>query len=647
MNSSDFKKPGILVCLSASPSSRHVIKAAAKMAEAMHAPFTALYVGDPSLAGQGGTLDENIRLAKELHASVHLISSNDIALSIAEYTRRSGVSDLFIGNSAPSGLFFSRGTLTSRIVRYLPDIDIHIIPDALATRPTNAPSGSRSIRWNMKDVLILIAVMTLATLLSFWFDQSRFSNANIITIYILAVLLTSILTSDRIYGLIASILYILLFNFLFIEPRFTLFVYDSEYLMTYFVTVVAALMTGSLAARMKNIVHQSVENAYQAKVLLDTSTSLQKAADETDIIDITCRQLVNLLNKDILFFPSRDRLSAMRPFGRNGDGDVSLPEKEAEAAVWVFDNDRRAGAFTEIFPDCFRQYLSIHTSKQIYGVIGIDMDHKPFNEYENTILLSILSECALTLENMKTVKERKEAEVLMQNERFRSGLLRSISHDLRTPLTSISGYAATLMENAEALSREERMNIYSDIEEDASWLRMEMENILAVTKLENSRYIHLSIESVEDVIAESLKHIDRRASGHHIETVLSDDYLMAEMDSGLITLVIINLVNNAVKYTPEGSHIIIRSWREDDHVLISVSDDGPGMAEEDRKHIFEPFYTGRKQITDSRRSLGLGLSLCAMIIEAHGQSITAQDNIPHGTVIRFTLKLKEVDYESV
>lgn len=637
----------VLVCLSASPSNRHVIRSAARMAAGLHASLTALYVGEPDPDNR--QLAENIRYARSLNADIQLVKGNDIVFTIAEYARKNGVTDLFIGNSGPSGFLFPRRQISSQILKYLPETDIHIIPDVLATVPPQRPKDAFHIRWNLQDFFLLIVIMALATLLSVWFDRSRYSNANIITIYILAVLITSILTSDRIYGIMASILYILLFNFLFIDPRFTLLVYNPEYLMTYFVTIIAAIMTSSLAVRLKSIASQSAENAQQAKVLLDTSTSLQQAADDVEIIDVTCRQLVHLLRRNILYYGIENgKLKEPAVFTfEDLDEDSLNHQEEREAAQWSYENNHRSGIFTGSHADCSCQYLNIRTASRSFGVIGINMQKKEFSEFENTILLSIISECAMALEAEMTERERQKAEIIMQNERLRSNLLRSISHDLRTPLTSISGNASTLLKNAELLNEEEKNNIYADIEEDASWLRQQMENILAVTRLENSQYISLSVENVKDVIDESLRHVDRHISEHPLEVICSDDYLLAEMDSRMIIQVIINLVNNAIKYTEAGTKIQIKAEKTGDVIQVSVIDEGSGIPDQAKPHIFEAFYTGDRPNSDSRRSLGLGLNLCMNIIHAHHQNIEVLDNVPHGTIIRFTLSAREViEHES-
>ena len=249
----------------------------------------------------------------------------------------------------------------------------------------------------------------------------------------------------------------------------------------------------------------------------------------------------------------------------------------------------------------------------------------------------------MALNNEKIRQEKTEAEISAGKERFRAGLLRSISHDLRTPLTSIYGNAENLRENHAFMTEEDRQKIYEDIQEDSLWLKNQMENILSMTKLESHPYPSLSVESVEDVVNESLQHIDARAGGHTIRVIGSDDLLFVEMDPKLITQVLVNLLNNAVKYTPDGSEIIIRLQKEDGEIAVSVEDNGPGIPDENKAHIFDLYYTGSAGKSDSYRSMGIGLHLCRMILHAHGREIEVLDNQPHGAIFRFTLKSKEVE----
>ena len=637
----------ILACLSASPSSERVIRAASRLYEKHRDTFLALYVGTvESDTAAGRRLQANIDLARQSGAHVDTMESGEIALTIAEYAKRSKVTDLFIGDSVPSHVLSVR-SISDQLIRYLPDTSIHIIPDAKASYYPKVYRRGQDSALDVRDLLLTIAVMAAATILAILFYHSPFSNSNIVTIYILAVLVASVLTSHQLYGIIAAVLYILLFNFLFIEPRFTLLVYDPQYLMTYFVTIIAALITGSLAARLKSIAWESAENAYQAKVLLDTSEMLQKASSSEEMVRITCTQLSSLLDRDVIFYriaPNGDIGIEAEAFSANDEGTHPvLTNSEEDAIRWTYENSHHSGAMTNHYPESEYRYLSIYTTHGSYGVLAIRMGGMNFTAFEKSILLSIVSEFTMALDNESINREKQAAEINAETERFRSGLLRSVSHDLRTPLTAMYGNAVNLSQNSGAMSEAEKQKIYCDLRDDALWLNGQMENILSMTKLENDPDLELSPVSVDEVIEESLRHLDPHSEEHVITAEESDDCLFAKMDARLIVLVLVNLINNAIKYTPKGSHIVISRQKQGNLVSVSVADDGPGIPDEDKQRIFALYYTKEHSLSDSCRSMGIGLNLCDMILKAHHQTIEVTDNYPHGAVFRFTLQEAEVN----
>ena len=272
------------------------------------------------------------------------------------------------------------------------------------------------------------------------------------------------------------------------------------------------------------------------------------------------------------------------------------------------------------------------------------MQEEHLDSFENSVLLSILGECALALENIRNAREKEEAAILAKNEQLRANLLRAISHDLRTPLTSISGNASTLLASDEKLDRETRERIFQDIYDDSMWLINLVENLLAVTRLEGGQVkLNRSAELMDEVITEALRHVDRKCSEHIIRVTSGQEFILAQIDAKLIVQVVINLVDNAIKYTPPGSVIAVHTEQRDHWVTVSVSDDGPGIPDEQKERVFDMFYSGANQVADSRRSLGLGLSLCRSIVTAHGGTITVSDNVPHGTVFTFTLPAGEVE----
>ena len=236
------------------------------------------------------------------------------------------------------------------------------------------------------------------------------------------------------------------------------------------------------------------------------------------------------------------------------------------------------------------------------------------------------------------------ASVVAEREQLRANLLRSVSHDLRTPLTSISGNADMLLDDEVSLSDEVRGQLTRDIYDDATWLRAVVENLLAVTRLEDGDVmLNLDVELVDDVIEEAMRHVSRDARFHEIVVVPSNDLLLARLDPQVIVQVIVNLVNNAIAHTPEGSTITISSHREGPMVAVEVADNGPGISDEDKDQVFELFYTAGHKSADVGRSMGLGLSLCRSIVTAHGGTIRVEDADPQGARFIFTLPAEEVD----
>lgn len=337
-------------------------------------------------------------------------------------------------------------------------------------------------------------ILIAATLVGLLFSGLKIPEANIIAVYILGVLIISIITSSWMYSFLSSVISVLAFNFLFTIPRFTLRAYDPSYPVTFGIMFLVALITGSLASRMKEYARESAQAAMQ-----------------------------------------------------------------------------------------------------------------------------------------------------IEKEQLRADLLRSISHDLRTPLTSISGNASNLLSNENEFSQETRMQIYGDIYDDSMWLIKLVENLLSVTRIEDGRMdLRMSAELMDEVIAEAMRHTDRNRDGRKIEVSSDEEFILGKMDARLIVQVVINLVDNAVKYTPEGAQIRIHTGKKDGMVVVSVSDTGPGIPDEQKSKVFDMFYTGTNRAADGRRSLGLGLGLCRSIIRAHGGEIWVSDNKPQGAVFTFTLPAEEV-----
>ena len=247
------------------------------------------------------------------------------------------------------------------------------------------------------------------------------------------------------------------------------------------------------------------------------------------------------------------------------------------------------------------------------------------------------------MENEKNIREKEAAAILAKSEQLRANLLRTISHDLRTPLTSISGNASNLISNGSHFDEETKQKLYEDIYTDSMWLINLVENLLSATRIEEGRMtLRVTTELLSDIIEEVVQYSSRKLHQHHLTVDCKDDLILVKADTKLIVQVIANLVDNAIKYTPQNSSITISARTTGSMAEISVADNGPGISEEDKDKIFDKFYCGSNKIADSRRSVGLGLFLCKAIVEAHGGTIHVEDNLPHGAIFRFTLPREEI-----
>ena len=509
-------------------------------------------------------------------------------------------------------------------------------------------SFSRAALPSLRDLLIAALVLAGATLIGSAFRSFDFTEANIITVYLLGVLLTALFTKSYLTSAISSLGSVLVFNFFFTEPRLTFHAYEPGYAFTFAIMLIASLITGSLANRLKDSAKRSAQSAFRSQVLFDTNQLLQKAEDDLDILRITAGQLLKLFDRDVVLYPESHGALGEGQLLRAGgaeDEAIYFSPREREVAEWVFENRRHAGATTHTMSDARCLYLAVRTGDQVFGVVGVRIEGRPLDAFENNMFLSVLGECALAVANRRNAREKEEAALLAKNEQVRANLLRTISHDLRTPLTSISGNAGYLLSDGEKLDGETRARIYTDIYDDSMWLINLVENLLSITRIgDGGVHFHMTAELIDEVIDEALRHIDRRSAEHRI-TVDADGLLLVHVDARLIVQVLINLVNNAIKYTPMGSSIRVSARREGNVAAVYVADDGPGIPDDMKARAFEMFFTGEHAIADGRRSLGLGLALCKTIVAAHGGEISIRDTRPHGCTVRFTLPTEEVELD--
>ena len=646
----------ILVCVSASPTSSEVIRRAARLSRSMGAELIALYVEDPESQNdaQEKAVHEHLDLAQRQGAILTTIYGDDPATAIAQYARVSGITKIVLGKSPERHRFLApKETLMSRLNELAPDVEIIIVPNRLQddSRSFSLKGRLKQERITAGDLFRTVLILTVCTGLGFLIKAIGLANTNVVLIYILGVMAVALLTTGYLCSVLSSLLSVLIFNFFFTEPFYSL-QSSPDYFATFAVMFAAALLSSSLTSRIKTQSIQTANKAYQTEVLLSTSQLLQKAEDREAILNVVLQQLSRLLEHSVLCYDRKDGALAEQPVLREVDGDGGFDQvylaEERDAAEWVGRNGKHAGRTTRKWPQAKCLYMAIRSESGVQAVVGIRADNAPsIDEYRKNLMISILDECALAIEKDHMTREKQRMEESARQETLRANLLRAISHDLRTPLTSISGNAAILLEDTGDLDEGKKKELYDSIYDDAIWLNGLVENLLTITRTENGTMkLNIQPELVSDAIEEALRHLDRNAEKRKIVTDLQDDLLLAQMDSALIVQVLINLVNNAVKYTPEDAKITIGAKAEGNMALLWVEDEGQGIPEGTEDKVFDMFYTGVKHSADSRRGIGLGLSLCRSIVQAHGGEIWMMNARPHGAKVSFTLPIAEVmEYE--
>lgn len=642
----------ILICLSSAPSNAKVIRTAARMAEAFHSGFTALFVQTPETKELSGEnikrLRSNLRLAEQLGAQIATVYGADPAEQIAEYARVSGITKIVMGRvNHRQHPWIGQKSLADRLIERT-DLDVYIIPDRqpLYKKPLGKLRKSR-VRFSWRDAVVTLLCLAISTAVGFAFDWAGFSESNIITIYILGVLVTAVSTSGHLYGAANSLLSVLAFNFFFTEPRFTLQADGPSYPVTFLIMLSSSIIASSLASRVKEQARMAAEKSYYTELLLGSSQKLQTIRTEWDCLRLTAEQLSRMFDRPVIY--ALNDADKELDFRIEPADEHTLLEKlsteEIGVAKWVQKNNKHAGATTNTLPDSKWLFLSVRGTRGVMGIVGVPIaGYVVPDAFEKNLMVALLGECGLSQERIRLEEERNQIALQTQRESLQANLLRAVSHDLRTPLTNINGSVGILMGKDQTLKPEVREQLYTAIDDDTNWLINMTENLLAATQLETDRTkLKTAPELLEDLFQSAVRQLDRRARDHHISVDLEDQTLMASMNAGMIQSVIINMMNNAIQYTPKDSHIILSGTRRKDWVEISVSDDGPGIPDEAKKHLFDLFYTAEQGKPDSKRGLGLGLHLCQSIVNAHGGTITVSDHAPSGTTFRFTLPAVRTD----
>jgi two-component system sensor histidine kinase KdpD len=620
----------LLVCVGPSPSSAKVIRTTRRMADALHAGWIAATVSTPASEGQSDAkrrrLMENLQLAERLGAETVTLSGTTVPAALVDYAVSRNVTKIVIGKSDEPRRWLRRRTLVDELLDRSGDIDVYVIRGIRDSSPPPARRLATTPRpWSL---LPAAGILATATGIAALFDLAGLSEGLVVSVYLLAVFLVALWCGRR-EAVTASLVSVLLFDVLFVAPRYSLAVSDTQYVVTFAVMLVVALLTSELTSRVKRQADASSSHAARTEALYRLSRQMTGLINGGQIVEQS-EQIVSEVfgGHAVIFTP--DRQGQLRPVLSNLAA-FAATAAEFATAQWVFDRNQPAGLGTDTLPSASSFYLPLATPQGPGGVLAFQpRDPQSLNTPETRRLLeTFATQIALALERGRLAEQTHEARVEVAAEQLRSSLLSSVSHDLKTPLAVIAGASSSLLE-ASSLDADTQRQLLETIAEETLRLNRLLENILQMSKLDAGHAApNKEWHVLEEIVGSALHRTRRELQSHLVDVHVPANLPLVQVDGLLIEQLFINLLENAARHTPEGSRVRIEAAVEGPALRVSVLDNGPGLPAGSEEKIFEKFYRGTRS-ADSARGSGLGLAICRAIAKAHGGEITAANRSEGG-----------------
>lgn len=620
----------LMVAIGPSPFSERLIRWTRRMAYSLEAPWLVVYVeGAHPLSTEAQTqLDHNINLARKLGAEIVMTTGENVSESLMRVAHQHNVTQIVVGKSLrhPFSEWF-RGSLVDQVLRQSGPVDVYVIT---AEKGENRPRPFWTLpHFETGSNQYLIALMTVigVTLLNLLL-LPLISYQAVGFIFLFTVLILAVFVGRGPISVAAAIS-ALLWNTLFIPPRFTFVISQVADVMMFGMYFVVALIMGNFAARLRAQEQAARRREKYTDTLYALTRDIARAANLTEILDAAIHQLGRLFEAEI----------AVLPAGKEGQfsnhvhpGSTFIPtEKEMSVAVWVFDHRRPAGRFTDTLIMAEAQYFPLLVPSGIVGVIGLRRT-QPLPQ--DALLTTCLKQVALAIEREFLDEAAARNKVLAESEKLYKILLNSIAHELRTPITAITGAAGSLLDPRITQS-EIRLSLTQEIQEAGARLNRLVENLLDMTRLESGMLkLHLDWGDVNDLVSVTLKQMKPKLARHELIVDIAPNLPLVQFDFVLLEQVLHNLLDNAVTYTAAGTRIRLTVRVEGTELVISVADRGPGLTGEAIDHIFDKFY---RAPGSAAGGIGLGLSISRGLVEAHGGTLSAENRALGG--MRFIIRL--------
>ena len=636
---------GLLVCISGGPNSEHLVRTARRLAEELKTEWHALYV---ETSGEDRLTQENrdriwreLRLAESLGAKeVATLTADSAADAVIDYARRNKITKVLVGRpTRPRWREWRKGSFVEQILRRSKEIDVYVVSEEKFEREKASLPKSVPVPWRSYLAgLVLVAGATLVSEIAIEF----LSPTNMIMFYLLAVVVAALRLGFR-PALFTALMGVLAFDFFLVPPYFSFAVTDTQYLITFAGLLTVGAVISTLVARARRQTETIRVRESQTATLYSLSRDLASAFGLNQILNVVIRHVGDTLHAQIaILLPEGESLMVQA----SSDGLV-LGEKQKSVAVWTFRNGQMAGKGTDTLSSAELLYVPLQTGGRVVGVMGIKlMDSDGSLSPESRRLLeAFASQAALAIERVDLARQADQARLLQATEKLERSLLNSISHDLRTPLSSITGALSSLKEEKSCADTESRRELIDLAWEEAGRMNRFVSNLLDMTRLEaGALKIKKEPYDVQDLLGSCLASLEPRLKEKRVKVDIPADLPLVPMDSVLMAQVMANVLDNALKYSPPGGMIGVAARLREKFLEVEVADQGPGIPEEQLTQIFNKFF--RITRADGTSGIGLGLAISKGIVEAHEGRIWAENRPVGGTKIVFTLPLTDPGSES-
>ncbi len=622
----------ILVSVGPGRTGLKLLRAGKRMATGLNAEWIAVHVETPENAhlsqGDRDRIAQTLRLAEQLGAETVTLSGQRASEELLEFAHSRNVTKIIVGKPArPRWREALFGSVVEELVRKSGDIDVYVITgDRDQSLPKQVYDTKRNVNWS--GYLWAMGVIALCTAVDAAI-VSGFSQTNLVMIYLLGVILVA---ARRGLGpsILASFLSVLAFDYFFVNPVLTFAVSDTQYLITFAVMLVVAITISTLTVRIQRQADAARQRERRTAALYAMSRELASTPSSKKLVEVATKHIADVVESRVaILLP--DVSGKLAPT----DGGFPLDSNERAVAEWALTHNQAAGWGTETLPGSKAIYLPLTASHGTVGVLGVQPSHPSqiAAPEQMHLLETFANQTALAIERANLVEESQRAKVQIETERTRNALLSSISHDLKTPLAAITGAASSLIDDTTGECRDLALTIA----EEADRLNRLIRNLLDMTRLEAGAVeVRKEWHALEEIVGAALTRLDDRLREHPVTTHIPADLPLVPLDSVLIEQVLVNLLENAIKYTPVNSPIEISSGIADSQVLVEVLDRGPGIPPGDEARVFDKFYRARP----TGGGVGLGLTVCRGIVEAHGGKIWAKHRDGGGAAFQFTLPLE-------